>query len=140
LKLGHKKFGRAIFHVQNCPMCQLGSRYVGLQEWVYYIKDNYPKSKVRFEHDQGEKGEAFLMLYEVQRKECIVRSSEKTRDVFEYEEVEHVDYMELANIGFVKIERALNKYGINAGRDELTDEEREELHIADMMQAAKYLQ
>jgi len=81
-----------------------------------------------------------LMLYEVQRKECIVRSSEKTRDVFEYEEVEHVDYMELANIGFVKIERALNKYGINAGRDELTDEEREELHIADMMQAAKYLQ
>ena len=36
-KLGHEKFGRAIFHVQDCPMCQLGQRYRGLQEWLMYI-------------------------------------------------------------------------------------------------------
>ena len=36
-KLGHDKFGRAIFHVQDCPMCQLGPRYRGLQEWLLYI-------------------------------------------------------------------------------------------------------
>ena len=36
-KMGHDVFGRAIFHVQNCPMCQTGYKYRGLQEWMQYI-------------------------------------------------------------------------------------------------------
>ena len=36
-KLGHDVFGRAIFHVQDCPMCQAGYKFRGLQEWMQYI-------------------------------------------------------------------------------------------------------
>ena len=36
-KLGHEVFGRAIFHVQDCPMCQAGYKFRGLQEWMQYI-------------------------------------------------------------------------------------------------------
>ena len=97
---------------------------------------------MHLDHDQGEDGEAFVRIYEVQHKECRVLSIDDTDEVFEFEEETFVESMELADIGFVKIERFLSKYGIKEGKDEqfLTEEEREEHAMYDLIMAADYLQ
>ena len=76
----------------------------------------------------------------MQLKECIVKSTENTTEMFELEEETFMEAMDLADVGFVKIERALSKYGIKEGRDEMTEDERTEMEMADLILAADYLQ
>ena len=100
-------------------------------------------AQVQLDHDQGPEGDAFVRLYEVQLKECIVKSIENTTESFELEEETLVETIELADMGFTKIERALSALGIREGQGvdwHLTEEEREENAMHDLIRAADYLQ
>ena len=65
---------------------------------------------MQLDHDQEK--DAFIRFYDVQRKECVLTSITGSEHKFELEEETFDRDMDLADVGFVKIERELAKNNI----------------------------
>ena len=65
---------------------------------------------MQLDHDQEK--DAFIRFYDVQRKECVLKSNTGSEHKFELEEETFDRKLDLADVGFVKIERELAKNNI----------------------------